>query len=252
MDIIQDILQSFRPEVYGSFVVVGLLSLLAFIVNHIAKHTDPLKKPKGLMLLAEMLVGMFDGMVKTYMGPTWKTMASFFMTISMYIFLSFIIGLFGIPSPLLFFTNIVVIVSYTFIMIHYTAIKANGWKYFKRFTEPFLIFLPINLVSVWAPLVSMSFRIFGNMIAGYAILSLLYFATGQLSTFLLSFLPSGFSSLWIAPFIAPWLHLYFDLFGAFIQTTVFITLSMIFIAQEGPGPSKVINDKVASTSNSTT
>ncbi len=252
MAIFQEIIQSFRPEVYGSFIVVGILSFLAFIVNWIAKQADPLAKPKGILLLAEMLVDMFDNMVKTYMGPTWKTMASFFMTIAMYIFLSFIIGLFGIPSPLLFFTNIVVIVSYTFIMIHYTAIKANGWKYFKRFTEPFVVFLPINLVSVWAPLVSMSFRIFGNMIAGYAILSLLYFATSQLSTLIFSFLPAGFSSLWIAPFIAPWLHLYFDLFGAFIQTTVFITLSMIFIAQEGPGPSKVHNEAVASTLNSTT
>jgi F-type H+-transporting ATPase subunit a len=60
---------------------------------------------------------------------------------------------------------------------------------------------------------------------------------GELSSFIFSFLPSGLNSIWLAPLVAPWFHLYFDLFSALIQTLVFISLSMLFIAQEGPARS---------------
>jgi F-type H+-transporting ATPase subunit a len=83
----------------------------------------------------------------------------------------------------------------------------------------------------------MSFRIFGNILSGFILMSLIYFSLGQLSSWIFSFLPTGFSSLWLAPLIAPWFHLYFDLFSALIQTLVFISLSMLFIAQEGPARS---------------
>ena len=38
----------------------------------------------------------------------------------------------------------------------------------------------------------------------------------------------------IAPFITPIFHMYFDLFSGFIQTTVFVLLSMLFISNEVP------------------
>jgi F-type H+-transporting ATPase subunit a len=92
----------------------------------------------------------------------------------------------------------------------------------------------------------MSFRIFGNILSGFILMSLIYFSLGQLSDWIFSFLPSGLSSLWLAPLIAPWFHLYFDLFSALIQTLVFISLSMLFIAQEGPArPSKDEEEKHA-------
>jgi F-type H+-transporting ATPase subunit a len=80
----------------------------------------------------------------------------------------------------------------------------------------------------------MSFRIFGNILSGIILMSLVYFALGNASSFIFSFLPEGLNSIFIAPLIAPWLHLYFDLFSAFIQTLVFISLTMLFVAQEGP------------------
>jgi F-type H+-transporting ATPase subunit a len=94
----------------------------------------------------------------------------------------------------------------------------------------------------------MSFRIFGNILSGIILMALIYFSLGELSSWIFSFLPAGFNSLWLAPLVAPWFHLYFDLFSALIQTLVFISLSMLFIAQEGPArPSKDEEEKHAVT-----
>ena len=44
----------------------------------------------------------------------------------------------------------------------------------------------------------------------------------------------GYADFWVGPPMTSALHLYFDVFGPFIQTTVFIMLTMIFVSQEQP------------------
>ena len=111
----------------------------------------------------------------------------------------------------------------------------NKWKYFKRYIEPIPILLPINLLSMWAPLLSLSLRLFGNALAGFTLMSIIYYALGNLSTLIFGmFIPSGWASIILPPFITPVLHLYFDVFSGVIQTLIFVMLTMIFIAQEDP------------------
>ena len=243
-----DFLLSLPAETYTSWMVVILISIFSFFVYQSSKKVDPLKKPKGIMLIAELIVFTIERLVKTNMGRHFNFMTPYFLSITLYIFIGFLFGLTGLSSPLSYYMNTFTIVLISFILIHYTAIKTNGWKYFKRFIEPFPVFLPINLVSIWAPLVSMSFRIFGNILSGFILMSLIYFSLGELSSLIFTFLPTGVNSLWLAPLVAPWFHLYFDLFSALIQTLVFISLSMLFIAQEGPArPSKDEEEKHAIT-----
>lgn len=243
-----DFLLSLPAETYTSWMVVILISIFSLFVYRFSKKVDPLKKPKGIMLIAEWIVFTIERLVKTNMGRHFNFMTPYFLSITLYIFIGFLFGLTGLSSPLSYYMNTFTIVLISFILIHYTAIKTNGWKYFKRFIEPFPVFLPINLVSIWAPLVSMSFRIFGNILSGFILMSLIYFSLGELSALIFTFLPAGVNSLWLAPLVAPWFHLYFDLFSALIQTLVFISLSMLFIAQEGPArPSKDEEEKHAIT-----
>ncbi len=241
-----DFLLSLPAETYTSWMVMAIIIIFSILVYSRAKTVDPFAKPKGILLIAEWIVVTVEGLVKTNMGFHFRFLSPYFLGITLYVFIGFLFGLTGLSSPLSYYLNTFTIVLMSFILIHFTAIKTNGWKYFKRFIEPFVVFLPINLVSVWAPLVSMSFRIFGNILSGFILMSLIYFSLGQLSDWVFSFLPSGLSSLWLAPLIAPWFHLYFDLFSALIQTLVFISLSMLFIAQEGPArPSKDEEEKHA-------
>ena len=120
-------------------------------------------------------------------------------------------------------------------MIHANAVRFNKFKYFKRYVEPIPVFLPVNLISMWAPLLSLTMRLFGNALAGWTVMTLIYSVIGGIGDTVIeaagqSMNAGGF----IAPFVTPILHAYFDLFSGFIQTTVFLFLSMIFIANEGP------------------
>jgi F-type H+-transporting ATPase subunit a len=229
-----DFFNQLPAETYTSWMVMLIIITISFITYFKVKKTDPFAQPKGFLLVVEWFVVMIEKLVATNMGKNFRKMTPYFLTITLYIFIGFLFGLTGFPSPLSYYLNTLTIVLMSFVLIHFTAIKTNGWRYFKRFIEPFPVFLPINLISVWAPLISMSFRIFGNILSGFILMSLIYFSLGELSSMIFSFLPAGLNSILISPFIAPWFHLYFDLFAAFIQTLVFISLSMLFIAQEGP------------------
>jgi len=71
---------------------------------------------------------------------------------------------------------------------------------------------PLNVIGELANPISLSFRLFGNIMSGGIIMGLLYQALG-----------------YFAPIIAVPLHAYFDVFSGLLQTFIFIMLSMIFI-----------------------
>ena len=229
-----DISTGLSGEVIASLIVMGIIAIFAVIVGIQAHFHDPLKAPKGPLFLAEVGVTFFDRLVEDMMGPKFKGFGGYIMAVASYLFIAFIFGLTGLPSPV---TNLAVpltLALITFVMIHATSVKYTKFKYFKRFIDPIPVFLPVNLISMWAPLLSMSLRLFGNAISGWCLMSIVYFGLQNLSASIFSFIASPINQIFIAPLITPILHAYFDLFSALIQTTIFIFLTMINIALEAP------------------
>lgn len=231
-------------SLFSSGLCMLIIVILTIIVNIKARHADPLKKPKGLLFFFEFGVEFFDSAVENIMGEKFRSFGGFIFAIAMYLFIGFIFGLTGLPAPM---TNLAMPLSLGFLsfaLIHITSIRFTKWKYFKRYIDPFPFFLPINLLSMWAPLLSLTFRLFGNALAGWTLMSVVYCALESLSAMIFSFIPSDVNTIFIAPFITPVLHAYFDLFSAFIQTSVFVMLTMLFIANEVPEEDE-IKEKLA-------
>ena len=225
-------------EVYSSLIVIAIEVVLFLIIGIMAHFHDPLKKPKGLLLIGEIGVEFFDRLATDLMGNRFKGFGGYIMAIAVYLFISFIFGLTGLPSPVTYLAIPLSLGLTTFVLIHATSVRFTKWRYFKRYIEPIPLFLPINLISMWAPLLSLSLRLFGNAIAGWTIMTMVYYAMGNLSSMVFSFIettgPVQWNAVFLAPIPAGILHLYFDLFSGFIQTTVFIFLTMLFIGQEAP------------------
>jgi F-type H+-transporting ATPase subunit a len=221
-------------EVISSLIVVVIVIILAIIVGIMAHFADPLKRPKGLLHLAEIGVNYFDNFAKDLAGPAMPNFGGFIMGVAVYLFIAFIFGLTGLPSPVTYMAVPLSLGLTTFILIHVTSIRYTKWKYFKRYIDPIPIFLPINLISMWAPLLSLTLRLFGNAIAGWALLTIVENGLTSLSQQLFSFMETEWSGVFLAPIPLALLHAYFDLFSGLIQTVVFISLTAIFIGQEVP------------------
>lgn len=222
------------PEVISSLMAMGIILILVIIIRIQSAFQDPLKKPKGLLLIAEIGVTFFDRLVEDLMGPRFRGFGGYIMAVATYLFISFIFGLTGLPSPVTYMAVPLSLSLCTFVLIHATSVKYTKWKYFQRYVDPMPLFLPINLISMWAPVLSLTLRLVGNAIAGWTLMSILYFGLENLSAMVFSSIPEGWNTLFFAPFVTPILHAYFDFFSGFIQTTVFIFLTMCLINNEVP------------------
>ena len=226
--------------VVSSLIVMLVMIILAIYLGIRVRFQDPLKKPKGFLLLAEFGANFFENMAEGLLGKRFRGFGGYIMVMAVYMFLAFIFGLTGLPSPITYMGIPLSLGLSTFIMIHATAIKYNKFRYFKRYIEPVPLFLPINLISMWAPLLSLTLRIFGNAISGYVLMTILYNALEGVSSNVFSFVTATFSdgsainTVFLAPLVTWILHLYFDLWAGFIQTTVFISLTTIYVGQEIP------------------
>ncbi len=230
----------FSPEVFYSLVVMLLIVIFSFVIYFKFKKAikNPLETPKGLVLILSLTVNKLDDFIYSIMGSKGLKLGGYFFGLVSYLFICFAFGLTGLASPFTYLVMPLSVALWTFILIHLTAMREQKWSYFKRYIDPFPIFLPINLITMWAPLLSLTLRLFGNALSGFSIMALVYAALEALSSDI--FRPifgitgGGISGadIIIAPIITPVLHLYFDLFSSFIQTLVFSMLTMIFISQE--------------------
>ena len=83
------------------------------------------------------------------------------------------------------------------------------------------ILLPMNIVGEIALPLSMTMRLFGNILAGCIITMLIY-------TLMKSVMPWGVLGFIFTPF----LHAFLDIFTGVIQTYIFFTLGSFFLGQQ--------------------
>lgn len=220
-----------------SILMVSVIVAILFVIagNALKKFAeDPLQKPTGVALVALMAVETVDGMchknlngnehIKNYLAP-------YVGYLWCYVFLANIWGLTGLECPTSNYSVTLTLAVITIAMVEWNSLKWNGAKsYFGGLLEPIFVFLPMNIFSKFAPIISLSMRLFANVLSGSIIMTLLYAAMKYFTGLIIPGLE--FNVLGIA--VAPILHTYFDLISGLLQTFIFTTLTMIFIGNELP------------------
>ncbi|MCR5349118.1 MAG: F0F1 ATP synthase subunit A [Bacilli bacterium] len=232
----------------SSLAVMLIVAVLAIIVGIQARRHDPMKPSKGLLALAEGFVAWLQDWTRQIMGRDPGNWPGYFLALFSYLFLAFIWSITGFPSVIDTLVMPLALSLVMFVLIQFTALRYKKWGYFHRYIEPVPLFLPINLVTMWTPIISTTLRMFGNCIAGSVVIGLLNWATKNLSVSVFSawaesYASSGASMLnsldtpaaiVFGPVIIGILNLYFALFSGYIQTLVFASLNGVWIGAEMP------------------
>ena len=125
-------------------------------------------------------------------------------------------------------------------MIQVAELRYGGFKaYMHAFLEPIAPMLPMNIIGKFSTMLSMALRLFGNITCGSIMMSLVYMGTANLSNAIAGLVGiQGTVFNFMAPIITPILHMYFDLFAGFIQTLVFVTLTIVLLGNDIPEEEK--------------
>ncbi len=221
-----------QAAVFSILIVTAFLALLLVYVNRKLTAFDPLSKPKGVVLLMIMFAETIDNMVR---GKTNERLAKYLtpyiMTAAAYIFFANIAGLFAIEAPTSNYSVTLVLAAITCVLIEVCSAKERGSKgYIKSWFEPLAPFVVLNVMSKLSTLLSLSLRLFGNILSGSILMSVIYQMLASISK-LIPFI--GKFNI-VGVLVAPVLHFYFDLFSGVMQAFIFITLTIAFIGKELP------------------
>ena len=201
-------------------ILMVMLLLAAFAVAANRCMRKAAEVPGSFQNVVEMVVEKLDGMVEGSMGQAAHRFQNYIGTLFIFILISNISGLLGLRPPTADYGVTLPMAVITFSMIHINKSKYKKpmtiWKDLCSPLPPWLpVWMPINIVSAVAVPISLSLRLFANVLSGTAMMALLYGLLGW------------FATAWPAA-----LHVYFDLFSGAIQTYVFCMLTMTYISNE--------------------
>ena len=207
-----------------SLIISTFLAIFFIYAGKKVKAADPTARPKGVVLVVETGVNAIYNYMKSIMPKKFeKNYYPYFAMLFLWLIVANLSGLIGFEAPTSNFSITLALTIITFVLIQYNAIKKQGLlKFIWGKIMP-----PTELLSMISPLISLSMRLFGNILSGSILMYLVYSLTGWLSSFIIDF-------NFLGPIVAPILHAYFDIFAGCIQTLVFVTLSSILIMMENP------------------
>ncbi len=227
-----------QSDVFTIIIETVIIGLAIVLLSGKIKRMDPFAKPNGIITAVLMGVESVYNMVRSNVGDRYAdSMTPYILVLWVYIFLSNIISLFGLSSPTSNLSVTLLLSLITWVLIQIVEFKFQGVKgYFHSFLEPIAVMLPMNIFGKFSTMVSMSLRLFGNILCGGIMMQLIYSFCQYLSNSVVGLFASVGGNVFnfLAPVVAPILHAYFDLFAGFIQTLVFVTLTVVLIGNDIP------------------
>ena len=199
---------------YPHVVYSWLIMLFLCVVAKLAVGTVKMV-PTGGQNFFEAVVGGFEDFAIDVMGEHGRPYFPMVATLFFYILIMNWSGL--LPGMLAPTSNINTPLSMAlcvFVLTHIIGIKEHGFHYIKHFMGPVAamapLMLPIEIIGHLARVLSLTFRLFGNVMGEDLVIAILFFLAGM--------------------FFAPLPMMFLGIFTGFVQAFVFSLLTMLYIA----------------------
>lgn len=200
-----------------SWVVLAIIFAMAFVGNSNLKST-----PDGFQNFTELVTEFIRDLAKTQIGEKeYLKWVPFLGTIFLFVFVSNWSGalipwrLIELPNgelaaPTNDINTTVALALLTSISYFYAGIRKKGLGYFKRYVQPAAFLLPINILEDFTKPLSLSFRLFGNILADELVVGVL---------------------VALVPLFIPIPIMLLGVFTSAIQALVFATLAGAYIGE---------------------
>lgn len=206
------------PVHVSNAIIVSIILLIIVIIGYrqMKRSADDVV-PEGRLTfrnLMEVIVEALSKVVMDTMGPRGKEFVLLIGTLALFILFNNLSGLVPGFLPSTDNVNTTFACSLTvFFMTHVYGFREHGIKYLKHFLGPIWwlspLMLPIELIGHFARPLSLGLRLFGN-ITGDHLVTAIFFG--------------------LVPILVPVPAMFLGLFVAFVQTFVFMLLSMAYFS----------------------
>ncbi|MBI5682816.1 MAG: F0F1 ATP synthase subunit A [Deltaproteobacteria bacterium] len=189
------------------YIIIGLTGF-SFIISKRLQLV-----PGNTQGIVELLISGIENLVHDTMGHHGKKYFPFIATFGIYILISNLLGLIpGLVPPTANLNTTAGLAIIVFVTTHIIGVKEHGIKYFKHFMGPVWwltpLMIPIEIIGHLSRPLSLSLRLFGNMMGHELIVAVLLF---------------------LVPYLLPIPILVLGIMVSFIQAFIFSLLTMMYI-----------------------
>jgi len=192
-----------------TWIVIFMLLLFGFLATRKAAIL-----PRPLQVLGELFVSQLYALTEDALGKKLaRTYAPLICALFMFLVLSDWLGIIPhLEEPTKDLNTPLGFGIMGFLIAHYAGIRSKGFKeYAREYFQPIFFMMPLNVIGELAKVVSISFRLFGNIMGGSIIILVV-------------------SHLTYSIVLPPFLNAFFGLFVGAIQAFVFTMLTLVYIS----------------------
>ena len=169
--------------------------------------------PEKRQLFFEILIEKLEDFMVDITGPEGMFFFPFIATLFIFILAANLLGLIpGFESPTANINTTLSMAICTFVYTHIIGVRFHGIKYIKHFLGPVWwlipLYMPIEIISHFARILSLSVRLFGNIFGKEMILTILFMLAGL--------------------YLAPLPIMFLGLLVSFIQALIFTVLAILY------------------------
>ncbi len=171
--------------------------------------------PAGAQNVFELIISGLEEFMVEITGEEGRSFYPYIATLFLFILTCNLIGLLpGFFSPTANINTPLSMALCTFVFTHFLGIKYHGVKYIKHFLGPIPwlapLFFPIEIIGHTARVLSLTLRLFGNIMGEDLVLAILLLLAGK--------------------FLAPLPMMFLAVFTSTVQAFIFTLLSMMYFA----------------------
>ncbi len=198
--------------------------------------------PRGAQNAMEVVLEQIQGMIDDVMGPQGRPYLPFIATLGLFILTANLMSLVpGLAGPTTNLNTTAACALVVFFAYHAIGLRTQGVvTYIKHFMGPVWwlapLMMPIELISHLARPLSLTLRLFGNMVGGHILLAVIFFLMGlngligwALHGGLAGALVGGLSGVIAIVFTVGFLYP-LKILVSFLQAFIFVMLTMLYIA----------------------
>jgi len=201
---------AFNLEVIAmTWIVIVLLLVFGFLASRKRSLL-----PSSLQLLGELLVSGLYGLTEDALDEKMaRKYGPLTCALFMFLVISNLVGIIPfLEEPTKDLNTPISLGVMGFFIAHSAGIKSKGIKkYLKEYCEPIFFMMPLNVIGELAKVVSISFRLFGNIMGGAIIIMVVSYLSYSI-------------------ILPPFLNAFFGLFVGTIQAFVFTMLTIVYIS----------------------
>ena len=192
-----------------TWIVIAALLLFGYLASR--GHG---RVPRPMQIVGELFVAQFFGLAEDALDKKMaEKYAPLICALFMFLVLSNWLGIIPhLEEPTKDLNTPLSLGLMGFLIAHYAGIKSKGFKaYASEYFQPMFFMMPLNVIGELAKIVSISFRLFGNIMGGSIIILVVSYLTYSV----------------VMP---PFLNAFFGLFVGTIQAFVFTMLTVVYIS----------------------